>query len=299
MIATLPLPEVAKIARKSSRTIRRWCQAGLIKGARCSRGGHWKVRVFIGKKDREIIRRRARQAGGSQDDLDRETWGRVQEKVWDAVKPTSQTPPKLPEGMEFVPLTSKPAICGGRGGRPPALPAGHERQKKAPKISKEEEVRNSALAYAYFSDKHEGEPVELATREKAEELFAASELAEAEGFGASLYPAMKKVREIGFMPIPKECFTYLLHPRYQRAFLAAGRDPIKTAFYGAALNLMKSGNPCSVAAICRRVGVSRATAYRKRVLDMVALARRDQMGVFAEATETRNAPKTQINRDRD
>lgn len=268
MIATLPLPEVAKIAHKSSRTIRRWCQAGFIKGARCSRGGHWKVRVFIGKKDREIIRRRARQGGGSQDDLDRETWQRVQEKVWEAARPS-------------------------------ALPTGFERHKKIPKATKAEKLAEAAALYSFFSEKHEGEPVELATREKAEELFAASELAEAMGVGASLYPAMKKVREIGFMPIPKECFTYLLHPRYQSAFLAAGRDPIKTAFYGAALNLLKSGKPCSVAAICRRVGVSRATAYRKRVLDMVALARHDQMGVFAEPTETRNAPKRQINRDID
>lgn len=226
------------------------------------------MRVFIGKKDREIIRMRARQAGGSQDDLDRETWGRVQEKVWESVKPS-------------------------------VIPAGHERLKKAPKISREEEVRNSALAYAYFSEKYENEPVELVTLKKAEEIFAASELAEAMGVGISLFPVMDKIRKMGFFPIPKECFTYLLHPRYSSALLAAERDPIKTAFYGAALNLIKSGKPCSVAAICRRVGVSRATAYRKRVLDMVALARRDRMGVFAEATETRNAPKRQIHRDRD
>lgn len=226
------------------------------------------MRVFIGKKDREVIRRRARQSGGSQDDLDRETWQRVQEKVWEAARPS-------------------------------ALPAGFERHKKTPKISKKEELQNSAVAYAYFSEKYESEPVELATLKKAEELFAASELAEAMGVGVSLYPVMDKIRRMGFFPIPKECFTYQLHPRYKSAFIAAGRDPIKTVFYGAALNLLKNGRPCSVAAICRRVGVSRATAYRKKVLDMVTLARRDQVGIFAEAAETKNAPKRQLNRDRD
>lgn len=226
------------------------------------------MRVFIGKKDREVIRRRARQSGGSQGDLDRETWVRVQEKVWDAVKPS-------------------------------VLPAEMERHKKIPKPTKAEKLAEAAALYSFFSEKLQGEPVELATREKAEELFAASELAEAMGVGASLYPVMNKVREMGFMPIPKECFTYLLHPRYESAFLAAGRDSIKTAFYSAALNLLKNGNPCSVAAICRRVGVSRATAYRKKVLDMVTLARRDQAGIFAEAAETKNAPNRQLNRDRD
>lgn len=265
MFISLPLPAIAEIAGKSSRTIRRWCQLGFVKGARCSRGGHWKVRVFITEKDKYIARKRAR-AGGSS--FEAELRDRVAEKVWEAVKPSR-------------------------------IPSGFERHKKTPKPTKAEKVAEAAALYSLVSEKHDGEPVELATREKAEELFAASELAEAMGVGASLYPIMEKVREIGFMPISKECFTYLLHPRYASAFLAAGRDPIKTAFYGAALNLLKNGNPCSVAAICRRVGVSRATAYRKNVLDMVALARRDQMGVFAEANETRNAPKRQINRDRD
>jgi hypothetical protein len=105
---------------------------------------------------------------------------------------------------------------------------------------------------------------------------------------------MKKSREIGFMPIPKVCFTQDI----RAPSLALNAIRSRQCFYGASLNLMKSGNPCA-AAICRWVGVSRDPAYRKRVLDMVKFVRWDQMGIFAEATATRNAHKRQINRDRD
>lgn len=255
VIHTLSLPEVAKIARKSARTIRRWCLLGLIKGARCSKGGHWKVRVCISGKDEMTIRARARRAGGRKEDLDRELWDRIQEKVWDLVAPSriNQIMPNF------------------------------ERHKRIPQPTRKERIAERALAASWFSEKYLGEPVELATLEKAEELFAASEWAESQDIGASLGPIMGKIREWGYMPIPKVCFTYVLHPMYQTAFDVAGRDHLKTAMYGAALNVLKSGEACSVLDVCRRVGISRATAYRKGVTQMVAVARREKMGVHAEA----------------
>lgn len=264
VICTLPLPEVAKIARKSPRTIRRWCQLGLIKGARCSKGGHWKVRVCLSGKDEEEIRARARRAGGSQEDFDRELWHQTQEKVWDIVAPS----------------------------RLNRIKPGFERHKKPPQPSKKERIVDRALATSWFSEKYLGEPVELATMEKAEELFAASEWAESQDIGVSLGPIMGKTRDWGFMPIPKVCFTYLLHPSYEAAFVAAGRDHLRTAFYAATLNLMKTGKPCSVEDVCRRVGISRATAYRKGVTHMVTLARREKMGVHAEASTPQDSEPT-------
>ncbi len=261
IICTLPLPEVAKIARKSPRTIRRWCQLGLIKGARCSRGGHWKVRICISGKDEMDIRTRARKAGGRPEDFERELWDRTQERVWDLVAPASIN----------------------------RIKPGFERHKKIPQPIRKERIANAALATSWFSEKYLREPVELATMEKAEELFAASEWAESQDIGVSLGPIMGKIREWGFMPIPKVCFTYVLDPSYQTAFEAAGRDHLRTAMYGAALNVLKSGKACSVQDVCRRIGISRATAYRKGVSQMVTLARNESGRDFKKSASPPSA----------
>jgi hypothetical protein len=39
------LPEVAELARKDARTLRRWCIAGVVPGAWKSPGGHWRIKA--------------------------------------------------------------------------------------------------------------------------------------------------------------------------------------------------------------------------------------------------------------
>jgi hypothetical protein len=243
IICTLPLPEVAKIARKSARTIRRWCQLGLIKGARCSRGGHWKVRVCLSGKDEMDIRTRARKAGGAPEDFDRELWGRTQERVWDLVAPASIN----------------------------RIKPGFERHKPSPKPTKEEVVQDQQQLLTIFL----GEDVELVPVEKAWQTAAAFEWAESFGHGKSLLPIMEKVRRIGFMPVPRECFNYKMKPEVQTALDAAPHKPMFMAFYGAALNLLQSTGRCSVSKVCKRLGVPRATAYRHGLADAVSMARQE------------------------
>jgi predicted site-specific integrase-resolvase len=240
IIFTLPLTEVAKIARKSTRTIRRWCQKGFIQGARCSRGGHWSVRVFLSGKDEQIAKRRARQAGGSREDLERELWIRTQERVWDIVAPSR-------------------------------IPSGFERHKKIPKPTEEEVTEGRRQFLSLFL----GEEVELVPVKNAWETAAAFEWAESFGHGKSLLPVMEKVKRIGFMPVPRECFDYPMKPEVQTALEAAPHKPMFMAFYGAALNLLQSTGRCSVSKVCRKLGVSRATAYRHGLADAVNTARRE------------------------
>lgn len=246
-IFTLHLPEVAKIARKSPRTIRRWCQLGFVKGAICTKGGHWRVRVFFTEKDEGIVRDRLRPSGGNHID---EVLGRIYEKVWDAVRP----------------------------------PVGFERGKPTHKPTKKELIEARAMLASWWSHAYYGKPAQVATKAKAEEIFAAFEWAASQDVGASLAPMMERVRSDGFLLMSDEVFSIPLHESFKTAFAASGRDWMGTAFYGAALNLLNSGKPCSVDAVCRIIGVSRATAYRKGVTRMVTLARREKMGVHAEAS---------------
>jgi hypothetical protein len=43
-MSVFSLPEIARVARKNPRTIRRWCEAGRVPGAFQTQGGHWRVR---------------------------------------------------------------------------------------------------------------------------------------------------------------------------------------------------------------------------------------------------------------
>jgi len=237
---TLPLNAVAKVARKSPRTIRRWCQKGFIKGARCSRGGHWSVRVFLTEKDERIAERRAREAGGSRKDWERELWIRTQERIWEIVAPSR-------------------------------IPSGFERHKKIQKPTEEELMEGRREFLSLFV----GHEVEMVPVEKAWEAAAAFEWAESFGHGKSLLPVMEKVKRLGFMPVPRECFDYPMRKEVQTALDAAPHNPMFMAFYGAALNLLQSTGRCSVSHVCRKLGVSRATAYRHGLADAVDRARRE------------------------
>jgi hypothetical protein len=213
------------------------------------------VRIFVTEQDKQIARARSKNC---RENYENELCDRVREKVWDAVKP----------------------------------PPGFERGKQIPKPSKKELIEGRAMLAAWWSHAYSGVPVQIATKQKAEEIFAAFEWAAAQDVGVSLAPMLAKVRSDGFLLMPDEVFSFPLHESFKTAFAAANSDWLRTAFYGAALNLLKLGNPCSVAAVCRAVGVSRATGYRKGAAAMVALARREKMGIHAELKETKsNAPK--------
>jgi AraC-like DNA-binding protein len=43
-MSVFSLPEIARSLHKNPRTIRRWCEAGLVTGAFQTQGGHWRVR---------------------------------------------------------------------------------------------------------------------------------------------------------------------------------------------------------------------------------------------------------------
>jgi hypothetical protein len=247
------LPEVAAIARKSSRTIRRWCQLGFVKGAQCSKGGHWKVRVFITATDKWLAEKRSRATGAG---YDVELQDRAREKVWDAVKP--------PAGFER-----------GKGVAP------------AREWSVSYKVRKSGPIESV--DVFTGEPIVMVPLKQAWEIAAAFEWAESVGAGRSLAPVLDRIKRLGYMPIPKECLSYKLQAEIQTALENAGHKTLFMGFYGAARNTLQATGKCSVAAVCRKLGVSRSTAYRHDAAGAVALAKKELVNSLHVATS--NAPR--------
>ena len=240
---TFSLPEVAAIARKSSRTIRRWCQLGFVKGARCSRGGHWKVRVFITDSDKWLASKRARENGT---DYDAELQDRGREKLWDAVCP----PKDFERGKGIAPARE---------------------WSTAYKVRK-----NGPLESV---DVFTGEPIVLLPLKRAWEIAAAFEWTESIGIGRGLAPVMDRIQRLGYLPLPKECLSYKLQKETQVALDHAGHKTLFMGFYGAARNSLQATGKSSVTAVCRKLGVSRATAYRHEAAAAVKLAKREFVGV--------------------
>ena len=240
------MPQIASIIGKNARTIRRWCQLGFVKGARRSRGGHWSVRVGLGTKDQRMISLRALQAGGGEENWRGEFAHRVMEKALDAVRP--------PQGFERC-----------KGGAP------WLKNDVAYMVRK-----NGPLETI---DPLTGEPMILLPLKRAWEIAAAFEWAEsAGGAGQSLAPVLEKIKRLGFMPVPKECLSYPMKPEVQTALDHAGHKTLFMGFYGAARNTLQASGKCSVAAVCRKLGVSRATAYRHGAVEALKLAKKEYAG---------------------
>jgi hypothetical protein len=242
----LSMPQMASIFGKNARTIRRWCQLGYVRGARCSQGNHWSVRVLLGKKDQRTISLRALQVGGGEHNWRREFAHRVMEKAFDAVH--------LPRGFER---------CADGALR---------RKNEVSYLVR----KNGPLE---TTDPLTGEPIILLPLKRAWEIAAAFEWSESAGAGQSLAPVLDKIKRLGFMPVPKECLSYPMKAELQTALDHAGHKTLFMGFYGAARNTLQATGKCSVAAVCRKLGVSRATAYRHDAAAAVKLAKREFVGV--------------------
>ena len=239
------MAEMASVVSKNARTMRRWCKMGFVKGARCSAGGHWKVRVMLGKKDLQLISARARDDGGGKEKWAAEFAHRVLEKAFDAVRP--------PRGFER-----------GKGMRPwREWTAAYQVRKNGP-----------LEAFDPFS----GEPIVLLPLKQAWEYVAAFEWADSVGAGASMSMVVPKMQRAGFLPFPKECLSYKWKPEVQTALDHAGHKTLFMGFYGAARNTLQASGKCSVAAVCRKLGVSRATAYRHGAVEALKVAKNDFVG---------------------
>ena len=216
---------------------------GFVKGARCSRGGHWKVRVFITATDKWVAEKRSRASGA---DYDSELMDRVREKLWDAVR--------TPLGFER-----------GKGVAP------------AREWSVSYQIRKNGPIETI--DPIDQEPVVLLPLKRAWEIAAAFEWAESVGVGRGLAPVMDRIKRLGYLPLPKECLSYKLQKETEIALDNAGHKTLFMGFYGAARNTLQATGKCSVAAVCRKLGVSRATAYRHDAAAAVKLAKREFVGV--------------------
>ena len=242
MHVDLSMQQMALIARKSSRTIRRWCQLGFVKGARASRGGHWSVRVMFTKKDADIVRARARRAGGIKENFEAEMAARYAEKAFDAVRP--------PKEFER-----------GRGIRPA------REWTEAYRVNRDGPTQSI--------DPFTREKITLLPIKKAWEIAAAFEWSESVGFGQSLAPVFEKIKRLGFMPLPSECLDYPMQDEVRIALDNAGHKTLFRGVYGAARNALQARGKCSVRAACEKLGVSRATAYRHGAEAAVRLANKE------------------------
>lgn len=240
------MAQMASVVRKNARTIRRWCQLGFVKGARCSSGGHWKVRVVLGQKDLQLISKRAQAIGDGKEKWASEFAHRVLEKAFDAARPPSNFERK-------------------KGSRPWSEWTMRYMTRK-----------NGPIETIYPLT---GEKITILPLKKAWERVAAFEWAESVGAGHTLAPMVEKIKRLGYMPVPQECLEYKMNDDLQYALGLAGHKTLFMGFYGAARNTLQATGKCSVAAVCRKLGVSRATAYRHNAAGAVKLARREFVGV--------------------
>lgn len=239
------MPLAAAIARVSQRTLRRWCQRGYVKGANSTRGGHWRMRVFITQKDSWIIQKRVARGEGTTT-LKEEFEGRVFEKVWDAIKP----PPK-PHRWLWNAAREAAKESGGLNG---------ESFQKLYGMAAWEKIAGHEFGESI------GEPIQ------------------------SLAPVMANIRRLGYLP----AFAGEMEMP-EKVVRAARGNPLLTAFYGAARNIIQQKGNCSVADVCARLGISRATAYRKKAVAGVVMAKKELVRLLPESPEPKNAPKKTTN----
>ncbi len=83
MLVSVSISEIAVLSGKSSKTLVRWCKKGFVRGARRSKGGHWRVRVSILENDKLRAKALARRSN----DYQSEIAGIVLEKAIAALRP--------------------------------------------------------------------------------------------------------------------------------------------------------------------------------------------------------------------
>lgn len=251
MLVSVSIREVAILAQKNQRTIRRWCQMGFVSGAWCSPGGHWRLRVSILKADRARARALARRSK----DYAGEIAGLVMAKAVAALRP--------PAGFDR--------------GKPPTA--------EAFKAADVEAAADLARAgYRAF-------PVAVAER-----VAAVGEFAESRGGAAnSLLQQLPAIRRAGWW-LAFSAGDGELSPAHDAAIAGVQHGkPLFVAAYGAARLLLANDSRCSVAAVCRKLGLSRASVYRRgQIADVKAGVA--QARVEEKATRRGDAWSAQVGR---
>jgi hypothetical protein len=222
MLVSVSMGEIARLAGKNPKTIRRWCKLGFVGGpgarALCSPGGHWRVRVSILKADRERARTLARRSG----DFAAEVAGIVFEKALSALRP--------PRGFARGKSPSRGVMAAA------AAEADSELKR---------------AGFVWF-------PVTVAERVAAVAEFAASR----DGEPNQMRDKLPAIRRLGGWLAPRAAGELTYAHDAAIVGVEAGK-PFFVAAYGAARLMLADGERVSLAAVCRRFGLPRASVYRR------------------------------------
>lgn len=239
MLISVSLNEIATRMGKNQKTIRLWCKSGFVRGAWCSPGGHWRLRISMRKRDCIKVAKRAKALRCSYEDIFAEA---VIEKIHHA-------------------------IC---------LPAGFERRKTKSKAYKEKMALEVLSDFEKAFTKDFGQPVKWMDADILEKISAGSEMLESQGGGSNgMLKSMPSKRQLGGgfvfadMSPPDDENV----PLFETIATSAKENPFFTAAYGAARNMLNESGRCSSSGVAKRLGISRSMFYRLGCEKMVKMAK--------------------------